>query len=187
MRRPQTGLPVAIASALLLLPHIAPAAGDEYGKHDLALIQAMTKSKLTLAEGIGQAAKQGVPLSARFELDDGGTLSLLVVVAARPVRTEVENNEFRRLAGNPTKAWQPRASTVRDVPLVARAAQQAVLLSISPFSLSEIALKAQAKGTPFMIAPDVRRGRPVFVVIVAAGGKVNELAFDVFTGDPAKA
>ncbi len=165
MRRLQTGLPVAIASALLLLPHIAPAAGDEYGKHDLALIQAMTKSKLTLAEGIGQAAKQGVPLSARFELDDGGTLSLLVVVAARPVRTEVENNEFRRLAGNPTKAWQPRASTVRDVPLVARAAQQAVLLSI----------------------PDVRRGRPVFVVIVAAGGKVNELAFDVFTGDPAKA
>src|SRR5712671_3826618 len=162
MRRAQTGLATIIASALLILPRIGRAVGDEYGKHDLALIQAMGKSKLTLAEGIAEAAKRGVPLSSRFELDDGGTLSLVVVVAARPVRTEVENNEFRRLAGNPTKAWQPRASTVRDVPLVARAAQQAVLLSISPLSLSEIALKAQARGTPFAIAPDVRRGHPVF-------------------------
>jgi hypothetical protein len=93
---------------------------------------------------------------------------------------------FRRLAGNPTKAWQPRASTVRDVPLVARAAQQAVLLAISPLSLADIALKAQAKGTPCMIAPDVRHGRPVFVVIVAAGRKVGELAFDALTGEPAK-
>jgi hypothetical protein len=177
---------IAIALALASLSDVARAAGDEYGKHDLALIAAMAKSKLTLAEGIGLAAKSGVPLSARFDLDDAGRLSLVVVIAAQPVNTEVENNEFRRLAGNPSKAWQPRASAVRDLPLVARAAQQAVLLAISPLSLADMARKAEAKGAPFTIAPDIRNRRPVFVVIVAAGERVSELAFDALTGEPAK-
>ena len=57
MRRAQTGLATIFASALLILPRIGRAVGDEYGKHDLALIQAMGKSKLTLAEGIAEAAK----------------------------------------------------------------------------------------------------------------------------------
>ncbi len=175
-----------VVGAMALLSGVAQAAGDEYGKHDLALIQAMQQSKLTLADGIGQAVKWGVPLSARFDLDDGGRLSLVVVVAARPVATEVENNEFRRLAGKPTKGWQPRASTVREVPLVARAAQQAAILAMSPLSLADIAVRAQRKGTPYTIAPDVRHGRPVFVVIVAENGKVSELTFDALTGEPAK-
>ena len=75
---------------------------------------------------------------------------------------------------------------MRDLPLVARAAQQAVLLAISPLSLANVARRAQANGTPYTVAPDIRNRRPVFVVILASGEKVSELAFDALTGEPAK-
>ncbi len=142
----------------------------------------MRRSKLTLGDGIGRATRQGVPIAARFELDERQRLLLSVVVAANALESEVENNAFRELSGPPADAWPSRARTLQDPPRVARAAQQALLMAMSPLTLAQIVKRAVERGPVMVAAPDLRQRRPVFVVIVVANGKPLELTYDLATG-----
>ena len=179
----------SIISAVVLLGTVLAANAAfaaEAEKDQAALIKALAQSKHSLTEGLRQSAKSPeAPISAKFEIDDKGKLSLSVYTVEKGLSTEAEGNVLKELSGSPEQAkWTPEVEVFKDIPHVARASQQLALMSISPFSLADIAAKAQQQhsGTVFSIKPAVRNRKPVFVVLEADKGKVVELVFGLLDG-----
>jgi hypothetical protein len=165
---------------------VAAADKEDYGK----LLQVLPKSKHTLAEGIKQATTKAseVAISAKFELEEG-KLSLSVYTAEKGLGTDAEHNVLKELAGSPEAAqWMPQVEVFKDVAHVARSSEQLSLMSLSKFSLLDILAKAEKDqtGTAFSITPVVHDRRPHAVVLVATGGKVVELHYDLLTGERVK-
>lgn len=161
--------------------HAAEAAASQ-----AALVGELAKSKLTLAEGIREAAKTGgVPISAKFEFDDAGKLSLSVYIAHKGLSVAPAENIFEEVAGSPQQSpWKTETEVFKDVPHVARSAQQLTLLSLSRLTLLDLIANAQKKqpGTVFSITPAVRQRKPVAVVLVARNGKISELSYNLQSG-----
>ena len=151
-----------------------------------ALLQALGKSKLTLAEGLKLSTKDAeVPISAKFEFDDHQQLSLSVYTAGTGLAADAEHNVLKELSGSPEKTpWVPEVEVFKDPEHVARASEQLTLTALAKHSL--FAITSQAKkdhaGTVFSIAPALHGKRPVFIVLVADKGKVTEYAYDAMTG-----
>jgi hypothetical protein len=165
-------------------------AGDEhadYGK----LLAALPQSKHTLADGIQQAAAKSpeVAISAKFELDDNGKLSLSVYTAEKGLDVDAEHNVLKELANSPApEKWSPEVEVFKDVEHVSRSAQQLTLMALTKLTLLDIVKKAEKDqpGTVFSITPVLRDRKAQFAVMVAAGGKVSELGYDLMTGEPIK-
>ena len=163
------------------------AAQDEYAK----LLPLLSKSKQTLAAGVQQAAAKSpeAAISAKFELDDDGKLSLSVYTAEKGLGVDAEHNVLKEVAGSPeVQPWKTEVEVFKDVEHVARASEQLTLMALSKFSLLDIIKKAEKDqpGTVFSITPVLRERKPQFVVLVAAEGKVVELAYDLMTGENVK-
>ena len=158
----------------------------EAGKDQAALIKALAQSKISLLDGLRQSTKGAeVPISAKFEFDDKGKLSLSVYTVEKGVSTDAEKNVLKELSGSPEQAkWTTEVEVFKDIPHVARASQQLALMSLSPFTLADIATKAQKEhpGTVFAITPAVRNQKPVFIVLEADKGKAVELVFGLLDG-----
>jgi hypothetical protein len=146
-----------------------------------ALLRALAKSKHTLAEGIQQSAKaSAVPISAKFEMDNKGQLSLSVYTAAKGLGKSAEHNVLQELAGSAeSSAWTPETEVFKDVEHVARSAEQLTLMRLSSKSLLDIVKQAEKAGTVLSIMPVVDDRKGSFEVLVAAQDKVVEMAFDL--------
>lgn len=160
------------------------AGGEE--EDSAKLIQALSKSKHTLAQGIQQAAAKApeAAISAKFELEEG-KLSLSVYTAEKGLGVEAEHNVLKELAGGPeAEKWTPETEVFKDVPHVSRASEQLTLLSLSSSSLLDIVKKAEKDqpGTVFSITPVLHDRKAQFVVLLAAKDKVVELRYDLKTG-----
>ncbi|MBI1852259.1 MAG: hypothetical protein HYR85_18105 [Planctomycetes bacterium] len=167
------------------------AAMGEGDDQNAALLKVLSKSKLTLAQGIQQAASKSpdVAVSAKFELDNG-KLSLSVYTAEKGLGGDAEHNVLEELAGSPeAEKWAPETEVFKDVEHVARSAQQLTLMSLSPLSLIDVLKKAEKdqSGTIYAITPVLRDRKPQFVVLVAAKDKTVELDYDLITGTAIKA
>lgn len=178
-----TGLPVAFSQE----KPKEYAAQDEYAK----LLPLLSKSKQTLAAGIQQAAAKSpeAAISAKFELDDDGKLSLSVYTAEKGLGAEAEHNVLKEVSGSPeAQPLKTEVEVFKDVEHVARASEQLTLMALSKFSLLDIVKKAEKDqpGTVFSITPVLRERKPQFVVLVAADGKVVELTYDLMTGESVK-
>jgi hypothetical protein len=177
-------LAIALSFGTLSAANSAFAAAAE--KDQSALIKALPLSKVSLIDGLRQSTKSPeVPISAKFELDDKGKLSLSVYTVEKGLSTDAEGNVLKELSGSPENAkWTPEVEVFKDIPHVSRASQQLALMALSPFSLADIATKAQKQhpGTVFSITPAVRNHKPVFVVFEADKGKVIELTFGLLDG-----
>jgi hypothetical protein len=151
-----------------------------------ALLQALPKSKLTLADGLKQSTKGAeTPISAKFELDDSKQLSLSVYTAEKGLGVDSEHNVLKELAGSPEKTpWTPEAEVFKDLPHVARASQHLTLTAVAKQSLVEIVTRAQKEhsGMVFSVAPAIHDKKAVFAVHVADKGKVSEYLYDAVTG-----
>ena len=150
------------------------------------LVAALTKSKLTLADGIREATHDGaVAISAKFEFDDAGKLSLSVYSAKKGLSTAAEENVLEELAGSPEQTpWRPEVEVFKDVPHVARSSEQLTLLSLTRVTLLDLIGKAQQaqRGTVFSITPEIKQHKPVAVTLIASGGKVTELTYNLLDG-----
>ena len=160
---------------------------EEYGP----LLAVLSQSKLTLADGIQQAAAKApeTAISAKFELDDHKQLSLSVYTAEQGLETDAEHNTLKELAGSPAGAkWSPAVEVFEDAAHLKRAAAQLTLMALSPHTLLEIIAKAgkEQQGTVFSITPVVENRQPHFVVLVAAQGKVVALRYHLITGESMK-
>lgn len=165
-------------------PSFAGEAGE--AQQQAALVKALPQSKLSLADGIRQAEKLGgPPISAKFEFDDAGKLSLSVYAAGKGLDSDAEHNVLKELSGSPEQAkWSPETEVFKDVEHVARSSEQLTLMRLSRFTLADVLAIAQKEhpGTVFSITPMVKAHRPVFVVWEATGaGKFME--FDIGLSD----
>jgi hypothetical protein len=154
-------------------------------KDHAALIKALAQIKISLIDGLRQSTKSPeAPISAKFEFDDKGKLSLSIYTVEKGLATDAEGNILKEFSGSPEAQWAPEVEVFKDIPRVARASQQLTLMSLSPFSLADIAAKAQKQhpGTVFSINPAVRNHKPVFVVLEADKGKAVELVFGLLDG-----
>ena len=154
--------------------------GEDY----TALLKLLSNSKRSLADGIRQATKSTeAPISAKFELDDNGKLSLSIYTAEKGLTTDAEHNVLKELSGSPEAAeWKPEVEVFKDPEHLKRASEQLTLMRLSQMSLLDVIAKArkQRKGIVFSVTPLVAGHQPQFNVLVADNGKVVTLAYDVW-------
>jgi len=180
------GLILGLLALGALSLQVAVAQENEYGP----LLKVLPNSKQQLADGIHQATKATeVPISAKFELDDNGKLSLSVYTAEKGLASDAENNVLKELSGSPESAqWSPEAEVFKDAEHLKRSAEQQTLMALSTFSLLDIIARAEKeqRGRVFSITPVVHDRKAEFVVLVADRDKVNELVYDIMTGKAVK-
>lgn len=155
-----------------------PVANADDSKDAKALLDALGKSKLTLLDGVRQAAKgAAVPISAKFELEDG-KLSLSVYTAEKGLSIGAEQNVLQELSGSPeADKWAPKVEVFKDVPHVARSSEQLTLMALGKSSLADVIARVQKKqpGTVFSVTPVMRNHKPAAEVLVGDKGKVKKL------------
>ncbi|HEX4797742.1 MAG TPA: hypothetical protein VFV04_00495 [Burkholderiales bacterium] len=153
-----------------------PARAEGDSKELQAVAQALGKSKVSLLAGIRQASQGSAKaISAKFELEDG-KLSLSVYTAEKGLSVPPEENVLQELSGSPEQdKWTPQVEVFKDVPHVARSAEQLTLMSLGRRSLTAIIAEVQKThpGTVFSITPAIKNHRPVAVVLLASKGKVT--------------
>ena len=147
------------------------------------LLKVLPQSKHTLADGIRQATNATeVPISAKFELDHNGKLSLSVYTAEKGLTTDAEHNVLKEMSGSPeAAAWNPGVEVFKDPEHLKRAAEQQTLMALSKLSLLDVIAKAQKqqRGTVFSVTPVVVGHQPRLNVLVATNGRVATLAYDL--------
>ena len=168
----------AAAVLLAVLWSVCVIAADD-PKEAQALLAALPKSKLTLLDGVRQATKgAAVPISAKFELEDG-KLSLSVYTAEKGLSVMPEKNVLQELSGSPEgDKWAPSVEVFKDVLHVARSSEQLTLMALGKASLADIIArveKSQSGGTVFSVTPVIRNHKPVAEVLVADKGKIRKL------------
>jgi uncharacterized membrane protein YkoI len=180
------GAVLALVGCASLVPVFA---GDP--KDSGKLLSLLAKSRKTLADGITQSSTKApeTAISAKFELDGKGELSLSVYTAEKGLTVDAEHNVLKELAGSPESAnWAPEVEVFKDVEHVSRASQQLTVMALSKLSLTDVIKKAEKDqpGTVYAITPIVRDRKAQFAVVVAANDKAIELYYDAMTGDPVK-
>jgi hypothetical protein len=150
----------------------------EDSKDTQALLDALSKTKLSLVQGMRQAANAGgAPISAKFEMEDG-KLSLSVYTAGKGLSVPAEKNVLQELSGSPEEAkWEPKTEVFKDVPHVARSAEQLTVMALGKSSLTKAIALAQKTqpGTVFSVTPAVKDHKPVAEILVANNGKVKKV------------
>ncbi len=183
-------LSVWITVGPLILCVVGPQLARAQEHDSAALLKALPNSKHTLADGIRQATKGSeVPISAKFELDDNGKLSLSVYTAEKGLTTDAEHNVLKELSGSLESAeWSPEVEVFKDPEHLKRAAEQQALMALSRSSLLGIIANAQKqhRGRVFSVTPVIRDRKPQFVVLLADRNRVVELTYDLMTGAPLK-
>ena len=153
-----------------------PARAEGDSKELQAVAQALSKSKLSLLAGIRQASQGSArAISAKFELEDG-KLSLSVYTAEKGLGVPAERNVLQESSGSPEQdKWAPQVEVFRDVPHVARSAEQLTVMSLGRKSLATVIAEVRKThpGTVFSVTPAVKNHRPVAVVLIAEKGKVT--------------
>jgi hypothetical protein len=183
---------VGVLGGVLLLGVAQRARTAEYRQEEYGpMLAVLSKSKLTLADGITQAAAKApeTAISAKFELDDAKKLSLSVYTAEQGLETDAEHNILKELAGSPEgEKWSPEVEVFEDAAHLKRSAAQLTLMALSPHTLLDIIAKAgqEQQGTVFSITPVVEHRQAQFVVLVAAQGKVVALRYNLMTGESMK-
>ncbi len=153
-----------------------PARAEGDSKELQAVAQALGKTKHTLLDGIRQASHgSAVAISAKFELEDG-KLSLSVYTAEKGLSVPAEQNVLQELSGSPEQdQWTPATEVFKDVPHVARSAEQLALMSVGHRTLADLVVEVQKQypGTVFSITPTVKNHHAVAMILVAQKGRVR--------------
>ena len=162
--------------------------GEE--KESGTLFNALPLSQHTLADGIRQATNgTEVAISAKFEMDDNGKLSLSVYTAEKGLAFDAKNNALKELAGSPeSQTWNPQTEVFTDQEHLERAGKHLAIMAKSKLSLLDVVEKAQKEnqGTVFAATPEREDNMSVIEVKIAQDGKVSEHHYDIASGNEMK-
>ena len=177
----------AIGIAFGMIAASAQTSAKSYDDEETtALLKALNKSKVSMAEGVQQVTKDAeAAISAKYEFDDNKKLSLSVYTAEKGLGEDPEHNVLKEFSGSPEKApWAPEAEVFKDIAHASRASGQLTLMALAKHSLAEFITMAQKqhKGTVFSANPEIQNHRPVLVVLIADKEKVSEVHYDLETG-----
>lgn len=136
-------------------------------------LNVLKTSKVTLAQGIAEAAKVGPVIEAKFELDDSGALSLSLYPISDALTVDAERQTFKELAGDPTKAtFTGTTETFADQEHLTRSARDLTLMQLGHKTLAQAVSEVPSSaGFVFWAIPTMRAGRAGFGVYSAQGNR----------------
>lgn len=167
-----------VSAALLSLATLA-LAGSALGGYanppsrtpDAKAVPMLANAKVTLLQGIQQAAKHGAVIEAKFELDDSGALSLSTYTA--------KGFNFFEVSASPTTApWKPGQEKIAGGDDLVNSTVDLTLLDEGGVSLASAVQQALAKepGTAYWAVPTLQAKKPVVgVYIRSSDGKSHHL------------
>ena len=164
-------------------------AEDESENYD-AILKVLPQSKISLADGIRQAAQgTATPISAKFELDDQGKLSLSIYTVEVGLVANRGESVFKELSGSPeSTTWNPSTEVIKDDGDLSHAKKQLSVLSKTKVTLLSITTRAMKdyQGTIWAVYPQTKANKSFFEVKIAKDGKVSRHYYDVITGNEIK-
>jgi hypothetical protein len=151
-----------ITIAVLAFGALLPAWAAE--QDDAALIKAMAGAKVSLQQGLTASQREGKPISAKFEMEDGKLqLSVYTEKAGKFFEVIVDH-----VAGSIGKT-----EPITEGEDLAHAKSQSAAMAKAKSDLKAAADKAAGGGSVVAVTPDMKAGHPVVSVVVAKAGKLQ--------------
>ena len=151
-----------IAIISLVLGSWSPALCAE--QDDAALIKAVSSAKVTLQKGLTASQREGRPISAKFEMENG-KLQLSVY-------TE-KNGKFFEVIVDHMKGSIAKTEPITEGDDLADAKSQSAAMSNAKTSLKAAVDKTAGLNLAVGVTPDIKDGHPVASVSVAKRGKLQ--------------
>jgi hypothetical protein len=153
----------AVTAMAWLGIHSAISADNE----DQELIKALSGAKVTLQQAMSSAERNGRPISAKFEMEDG-KLQLSVY-------TEKDGKFFEVIVDHAT-ALIGKTEPITEGDDLKEAKEQNAAMAKSKGSLSTAVDKAAGSDRAVAVTPELKGGRPVASVVLVRGGKLQTVS-----------
>jgi hypothetical protein len=131
---------------------------------DAALIKAVNSAKVTLQKGLTASQREGRPISAKFEMENG-KLQLSVY-------TE-KNGRFFEVIVDHMKGSITKTEPITEGDDLADAKSQSDAMANAKTNLKAAVDKAVGLNLAVGVAPDIKDGHPVASIIVAKDSKLQ--------------
>jgi hypothetical protein len=144
-------------------PVIGAAPADAQDEDAAAMAAALKGAKLTLQDGLKAGEREGQPISAQFEIDDG-KLRLSVYTT--------KGDDFTEVVADPQTGAVVKTEKITDADELNDAADQKAAMAKAKMSLAaavDAAVKENAGALPVAIFPDLRDGHPIAEVTLLQG------------------
>ncbi len=162
---------IMITKALRLLvlfaavgwPLVGAAPADAEDEDAATMAAALKDAKLTLQDGLKAGEREGQPISAQFEIDDG-KLRLSVYTT--------KGDDFTEVVADPKTGAVVKTEKITDADELNDAADQKAAMAKAKVSLSaavDAAVKENAGALPVAIFPDLRDGHPIAEITLLQG------------------
>jgi len=157
----------SVASAILVamfwaMPFAAFAAE---GESDAALARALEQAKLPLERGLAASSREGIPISAKYELEDGGLqLSVYTMKGGAFAEVIVDHKTGKIGKVVPIKDGEDLVAARGQKEIMARAKR-------SLRAAAADAVKANAGYRAVSATPDLKEGHPVAKVTLVNRGE----------------
>jgi hypothetical protein len=128
-----------------------------------ALAAALKDTKFTLQDGLKISEREGQPISATFELDDG-KLQLSIYT--------IKGDDFAEVVADPKSGAIARSEKITDTDDLHDAAEQKAAMAKATVSLlaaADMAVKDNAGSRVVGIIPELKDGHPVAEVMLLQG------------------
>ena len=147
-----------------------PARAEDSEKSLPALATALTNAKVNLGDGLKASEREGKPVSAKFEIDDG-KLQLSVYT--------MKADGFAEVVIDPNTGAIAKAEKITDAEdLEAAATQKAAIekATISLLAATQKAVIANAGYQAVSITPEMKEGHPTADITLLQGETVKNVA-----------
>ena len=164
---PSLLLLILIAAAFSWAGPSASALAEE--KDQAALARALQPAKATLEAGLKASEREGKPISAKFEIEDG-KLQLSVYTA--------KGDTFSEAVLDPASGAIVKAEKITDADDLKEAKEQSAAMAKATQSLAtatEAAVKANAGSRAVSAIPEMKAGHPVAEVTLLQGGTFKKV------------
>jgi hypothetical protein len=145
------------------LPGIGPAPVWAEDDDAAAMAAALKETKLTLQDGLKAGEREGQPISAQFEMDEG-KLRLSVYTS--------KGDDFTEVVADPKTGAVVKSEKITDNDELNDAADQKAAMAKATVSLlaaADAAVKDNAGSLAIAIFPDLRDGHAIAEVILLQG------------------
>ena len=138
---------------------------------ELADAKDVLKSKITMTQGLAQAAQQGPIIEAKFEPGHDGKLALSTYPIAS-LSLDAERSTFIEVAGGAeTAPWTPATETFHDVEHLVRSSRDLTLRQLSSYGIEDLVEEIEDDGARvYWAIPTIQEGRAGYGVWALYGG-----------------
>jgi hypothetical protein len=143
---------------------------DDEGSNPAALAHALPQASVSLEQGLKAGEREGKPISAKFELEDGA-LQLSIYTAS--------GNGFKEVMVDPKSGAIAKTEVITSGHDLKEAKEQNQALAKAKTSLSQAvqsALKANAGYRAVSVEPELSGGQPVAEVVLMKGDDVKKVS-----------